>query len=183
MKNESYLIQRLQRPHVPMGRLKDNPFAFGGRLRNGGLSDEAMDLLRPVFAFDYMGAAEFEFGAVPEALSGMVKDELTTFTFSVIHKGESHLMYGIARTGDAPDIPGRVQSWMLPYGKRPRMKEQPMLERSLDGEDDWAALGWLELDNGFFVFIDKEMWTATAAIFGLKVDPGQEGGEVKVVDA
>ena len=68
----TYLIQRLEKPRtlkIAGVELKDNPFSFGGGLRNGGLSKDATDLLRPLFSFDYMGAAEFEFGAVPEALS------------------------------------------------------------------------------------------------------------------
>jgi hypothetical protein len=70
----SWLVQRLNTPHTGVwGKDKDNPFAFGGGLRNGGLSDTAMDLIRGIFSFDYMGAAEFEFGAVPTALDGLAK--------------------------------------------------------------------------------------------------------------
>lgn len=73
--DRSWLVQRLRKPpkreHPIFG--KDNPFSFGGGLQNGGLSGEAMDLLREVWSFDYMGAAEFEWGAVPEALSRLAK--------------------------------------------------------------------------------------------------------------
>lgn len=60
------LIQRLTAP-----KEKDigisNPFAFGAG--GGRLQPKAMELLAPVFRFDYMGAAEYEFGAVPESLN------------------------------------------------------------------------------------------------------------------
>lgn len=55
---QTYLVQRLNRPTNGY----DNPFSFGGGLKNGGLSEDAMKLLRPIFSFDYMGSAEFEFG-------------------------------------------------------------------------------------------------------------------------
>lgn len=68
----SYLIQRLQTPQ-DYGKFKDNPFNFGGGLKNGGLSEDAMKLLRPIFSFDYMGAAEYEFGEVPRAMQKVAK--------------------------------------------------------------------------------------------------------------
>jgi hypothetical protein len=68
---DSYLIQRLHKPESwrIKGKVLDNAFSFGGGLKNGGLTTKALDLLRDIFSFDYMCAAEFEFGAVPAALS------------------------------------------------------------------------------------------------------------------
>lgn len=43
----------------------DNPFSFGGGLRHGGLGLLAVAALKPIMSFDYMGAAEFECGALP----------------------------------------------------------------------------------------------------------------------
>ena len=83
---ESWLIQRLERPRTfkVQGKAVDNPFSFGGGYKNGGLTDEAMDLIRPIMSFDYMGAAEFEFGAVPETLSKIARqDDLVAWSFSV----------------------------------------------------------------------------------------------------
>ena len=72
-----WLIQRLHKPESfkLAGVETDNPFSFGGGLINGGLSKEAMDLLRPIFSFDYMGAAEFEFGEVSKALTALARSE------------------------------------------------------------------------------------------------------------
>lgn len=118
MKN-SYLIQRLRKPY---GR--DNPFSFGGGLRNGGLSDEAMDILRGVFSFDYMGAAEFEFGAVPKALQGIAKDadQFVAFSFTIpLKKVEKDwrdksmdepdgdaVIYTICSRSDAKEVKSRI---------------------------------------------------------------------------
>ena len=80
------LIQRVCPPYPQTnGPVVASPFSFGGGLRNGGLGKEAVELLGPIFSFAYMGAAEFEFGAVPEAFGkiltasqevGLVYEEL-----------------------------------------------------------------------------------------------------------
>lgn len=63
-----FLIQRLVEPRKDANPIiGSNPFVFGGGLKNGGLSDEATKLLDPLFGYDYMGSAEFEFGALPKA--------------------------------------------------------------------------------------------------------------------
>jgi hypothetical protein len=61
----SKLIQRVRKPRVNKLAMH-NPFTFGAG--GGRLRPEALDLLAPVFSFDYMMAAEYEFGAVPEGL-------------------------------------------------------------------------------------------------------------------
>lgn len=63
MYKQPYLIQRIEPPITFI-----NPFSFGGGLRNGGLLPEAMSLLKGIFSFDYMGSAEFEYGAIPNSL-------------------------------------------------------------------------------------------------------------------
>lgn len=181
----SYLIQRLKKPYggsVFGG--KDNPFSFGGGLRNGGLSDEAMDLLRGVFSFDYMGAAEFEFGAVPNALQRIAanahKFHAFSFTFplSKVKQGwrdkstepptGDATIYVICKIEDDKEIKARIQN--NASGKDGRLKEMTMLSNSLRPDGDWdpGVLGWLELDNGYFFFIDKEMWEKTSELFGVE---------------
>jgi hypothetical protein len=81
----TWLVQRLQKP-APMsikGKDISNLFSFGGGFRNGGLTDEAMALLKNVFSFDYMGSAEFEWGAVPQALSFLATQTLVSGTVAV----------------------------------------------------------------------------------------------------
>ena len=71
MKNV-YYVQRLKKPTGAV-----NPFSFGGGLINGGLHPAAIEMLKNVFSFDYMGAAEFEWGAVPTAIKALFSDETT----------------------------------------------------------------------------------------------------------
>ena len=178
----SWLVQRLKKPY---GR--SNPFSFGGGLRNGGLSEEAMELLNGVFSFDYMGAAEFEFGAVPKALQLIAKESdqyLTTtlsFPLSKVEKGwrdksteaptGEALVYVICRKGDVQEVHNRIKGWAFkPYDKANQLKEITMLSQTLRPDSEWSpeVAGWLELDNGFFFFLDKEMWEKTADLFGME---------------
>lgn len=188
MKN-SYLIQRLLEPIDGPHRAllgKDNPFAFGGGLKNGGLSDKAMEVLRPIFQFDYMGSAEYEYGAVPKALAEMarnmgnlVKSEVKVpFKKIRVHPWMEHAYKPLPKTGEVTlyvlcqkDHVDHVKELVLGLlGDRVRTKDgtglpECLMERK-DGEVfRGKARGWLELDNGFFFFSDKEMFEKTAALF------------------
>lgn len=165
----TYLIQRLCEPYEnPI----DNPFAFGGEFKNGGLSDGAMDLLRPILRFDYMGAAEFEFGAVPEALSE-IHDNAKHYQVSQIlvttKAGNRHAVYAIAREEWQEKIDRILQAiaedeWNSGY----RFQESVRLTEAIDDPGRWNYRGWLELNNGYFFFIDEEMAQAVAELFEIE---------------
>lgn len=75
-----YLIQRLRRPPENEWSARIDQ-AFGGMLC---LSDDAWKLSHTCFSFDYMGAAEYEFGAVPKALNLLLKcKDLTAFEMAI----------------------------------------------------------------------------------------------------
>lgn len=173
----SWLVQRLRRP---VGG--DNPFAFGGGLMNGGLSSEAMTMLRNIFSFDYMGSAEFEFGAVPKALQALAADHarLASFEFDIdlstvpadwsIRETAEPLsgsapMYSVCRIEHMAEVVARARGWAT--GEE-RLKDPTLLSRTLRPYRDWdgQTVGWLELDNGFFLFADREMWVKVALLFG-----------------
>jgi hypothetical protein len=182
----SWLIQRLEKPLGNRGLLgPDNPFAFGGGLKNGGLSDEAMGLLRDIFSFEYMGAAEFEFGAVPQALQGLANahDRLTAGSFEVplsqVSAGWRRDAEKVAATGQASvyfiapaewaeEVELRIRTWAK-EGFRSELKETTNLASTLRPSEDFhgRTVGWLELDNGFMFFTDEQMWLDTAALFGV----------------
>ena len=60
----TYLIQTLLKPNGV-----SNPFSFGGG--GSGLSDDAADAVSKLWSWEYMGAAEYEFGSCQAALSAM----------------------------------------------------------------------------------------------------------------
>jgi hypothetical protein len=83
------LIQRLELP----SKLSGGGLSFGGGFKHGGLSDDAWDLLKDICTFDYMGAAEFEMGALPQALYAISKaDDLEAYTLDVTGNPEFSLL-------------------------------------------------------------------------------------------
>lgn len=182
----SWLVQRLKKPlSGQMGAFAE-AFSFGGGMRNGGLSDDAMTLLREVFAFDYMGSAEFEWGAVPNALQRIAQhqSELTSFTLQVplsmvpphwranqdeIPDGTASV-YVLCRAPQAEQVKERIFTWAA-AGYQTDTKESVQLSAALRPFHDWdtRTCGWLELDNGFFFFTEEHMWRSTAALFGVEV--------------
>lgn len=184
--DRSWLIQRLEKPRGKGLLGVDNPFSFGGGLRNGGLSDEAMGLLRGVFSFDYMGAAEFEFGAVPKALQSIASDathlagRVIEIPLSAVapHWKERKApapdghgtVFLLARETQLDEVEQRVRGFAKD-GYTASLKEATRLDSALRPQNEWDqnVCGWLELDNGFFFFADRDMWLQTSALFGVEV--------------
>lgn len=83
---KTWLIQRLNRPYERTERgdflAKASEVFGGGSLQ---MSEDGKKVIRDAFSFDYMGAAEFEWGAVPNALQGLARDhkDLIAFPFPV----------------------------------------------------------------------------------------------------
>ena len=188
----SWLVQRLQQPRggitLPDGKVVDNPFSFGGGgYKNGGLSDTAMDALRGIWEFDYMGAAEFEFGSVPKALHAIARmaeaKELAQFQVPVETKNNCRpfgkdaipgvvkgVVWGLCHKEAVDGVCARIKGWAFEeYGKdAPRTKERVGLERALrEPTSPYRSVGWLELDNGFIFFVDHQMFEKTAELFGV----------------
>jgi hypothetical protein len=73
-----YLMQRLNRAHPPVGvdqinfdvpLLEPNPNPRRDSDQKMRVTEAAMNVRKQIFDFDYMGSAEFEFGAVGDCLS------------------------------------------------------------------------------------------------------------------
>lgn len=167
--HRSWLIQRLQKPHKAVGEKAEmlnklgEAFAFGGGLVNGGFRKEAMELIRPFISFDYMGASEFEWGAVPQA-----------FRFLTEQAALNHIVYGHFSLGDEnyyyicpfqyqDEVRKRIENLRADEGPF-RLKEHCGLKAYFTSKNEWAKrnVGWIELDNGFMFFVDKEMFDETS---------------------
>jgi hypothetical protein len=186
--HEPWLIQRLKKPFGDRRDVGARIFAFGGGLRDGGLSKEAMDILQEIFSFDYMGSAEFEYGSVPKALRSMVASipDLSISSFEIDQgdivvdkweekyfkkpvKGVKKSVYLLAKK--THHKPAQKYIRTLCDVTPPRLKEQPMFRNVLlepsDPKDDWRqeTQGWLDLNNCLFFFTDKDMFEKTCALF------------------
>jgi hypothetical protein len=204
----SYLIQRLMKPLRAPGKLgalaRDNPFAFGAGRKNGGLSDEAMDLLRDVFSFDYMGAGEFEFGAVPRALGKLAEaarhDDLAEFELEValsdVEKpydakrlppdDATGVVYVLCPGAWADEVTRRIRFYAAHQYPRDehryQLKEPTSLNRALLPVNEWdeRRCGWLELDNGYAFFTDLDMFVKTCELFGVATDEWDASEEARL---
>src|SRR5687767_3353849 len=145
--NKPYLIQRLKKP---LG--VENPYSFGGGRINGGINKESMKLINQVFSFDYMGSAEFEWGAVPTALAALMNGNTITFS---LHNA----IWVICLENDKEE----VRKWILDasVGKHGHLKEHLGFKEALSKEKYADYLGWLKIEddrfctNPFMFFIDK----------------------------
>jgi hypothetical protein len=168
----TWLIQRLQKPHSWQIRGKeiDNPFSFGGGLHNGGLSDNAMSLLRGIFSFDYMGSAEFEWGSVPRALQFMAEQAgRNNLIAASLHIKDGEVVYYIAPREYAPEVVNRIK---LLRKDEISLKESCELKYYFDGflgRPRKDICGWLELDNGYMFFTDRNMYDQTCKLFGIEL--------------
>lgn len=169
-----YLVQRLNKP-----RTQDNPFSFGGGLLNGGITNDAMNYIRHCFSFDYMGAAEYEWGAVPRALQAILDKRKKMVKFE--HEG----VFVIA----LKDIADDVKEWISKALKNEHSvdtRDLLRLKRSMkeikkSEESSFTTLGWLKLegdwhnqnastknDEPFMFFIDETMFKNTCELFEIK---------------
>lgn len=153
-----WLVQRL---NAPQGHL--NPFCFGGGKINGGLSKEAVEIIKRIFSFEYMGAAEFEWGAVPTALETLLKSDLMTFNID-------NKIWGICIKGQDKDI----IAWIDNASKNHvSLKERLGLQEALYGKKYAKTKGWLKIEDDkkceepFMFFIDEFMFKATCEILGV----------------
>jgi hypothetical protein len=182
----SHLIQRLQKPYEPIKdtdnplikALKANPFAFGGGYKNGGFDEKSYELINQVFRFDYMGSAEFEFGAVPKAMQFILenKKQYISKSFNVSWKYQSWYkeepeisgkspVYVICKPDDLDEIKIRIKTWA--NGCNKHLKEITLMCPSLASKAE--IKGWIDIDNKFFFFIDKEMFEQTVQLFDITV--------------
>jgi len=172
-KKMSILIQRLKSPYKKDGDLEKlgASLAFGGGAKNGGISDDAMEVIGQIFSFDYMGACEFEHGAVATAMDKILnnrKKYIRVIFEASTKDGHKKMVYVICHK----DIEREVVKWIRTKANDEwdggHTHETVGLERSINSDDDDPTIGWLELDNGFFFFIDEEMFNKTNIAFRIK---------------
>ena len=163
--HRTYLVQRLKKPFKGNA---DNPFNFGGGLLRGGMNEEGYRALNQIFTFDYMGSAEFEFGAVPKAIEAIAKGfaEGNGVTGKIIIDGVS--IYYLTHKNAEKETVKRVEDLAKdPYITKIRLKEWTAFGDAIAARNGkmkdaqripyaMEHIGWIELDNCFMFFVDKE---------------------------
>ena len=161
----TYLVQRLRKPYTGN---TDNPFNFGGGLLRGGMNEEGYRVLNQIFTFDYMGSAEFEFGIVPKAIDAIAKGFIEGNGVTGEIKIDGVPVYYLTHKNAEKETIRRIEDLSKdPYVTKIRLKEWTNFDdaiaarngrlvnkRGLDLAMD--CIGWIELDNNFMFFVDKE---------------------------
>lgn len=178
---ESWLIQRLKKPYEVKAF---NPFVFGAG--GGRLTKEAKEVLSGVFEFDYMGAAEFEFGTVPDALE-QIYETRTEFTTDQVEFPLAGVKLDVWEKHHYKRLTqGHGKVFVFCNRAHLAGARKLILKLALDGDGRFLkersnlkykfleeregyrdnVEGWLELDNGFFFFTDETMFKKTVELFG-----------------
>ena len=150
------------------------------------MTKEAMEALAEIWDWDYMGAAEFEFGAVPEAFGKMEGKEVVASFFTVPYKfafrgwgdhpaktyeGKKQVFY-VCQKEHEDEVKERMKRWAKTEPGYGGTKERIMFNAGLADvpkEISSGIVGWFELDNGFFFFSDEKMWRKTCEILEIKI--------------
>lgn len=164
--NHTHLIQRLRKPINKQNNLSalGEAFAFGGGLKNGGLSSEAMDLLRPLFSFDYMGSSEFEWGAIPKFFEYIATNNKSYCGYKI--KIQEKDVFVVCDTSYSTLIFKRIKEIAK---KKVFLKDPSMFDFALNPSRDYHYdyVGWLELDNHFMFFTDEQIYNSVLLLFSI----------------
>lgn len=175
----SWLIQRMQKP---VGRV--NSFSFGGG--GSGFAKEVADQLKDVCSWDYMGAAEYEFGSAAKAFNRMIKGKkkLEAGAFKVDYKynrlpwsgkpekefvGTGKVFY-LCPKKEVKEFKTRIAKWASDY-EHGDTRDSVDLDVALAGDEEntWGVCGWFDIDNDFMFFTDGKMWREFCDGFSIKV--------------
>lgn len=168
-----YLLQRLQKPYEQNNilALRGNPFSFGCGLMNGGLSDELFSILSQIWSYDYMGSAEFEFGALPKSWKSIYDNQKQYILGEVVvtakrnnykttptttEKKKASIYYFCKKNDEA-----ELKEWIGKFANEVKhdfnTKEYVGLANSIF-DDKLRVIGWHDIHNDFLFFSNKLMF-------------------------
>ena len=181
----SWLIQRMQ---LPKGRV--NPFSFGGG--GSGFHPDVADQLKDVCSWDYMGAAEYEFGSTAKAFNRMIaaKKKLKAGAFRLNYKydrplwmttpaklfeGEGKVSYICPKKG-IKELQTCLTKWAKDYEYGDTRDNVKLDEALANVDNEYLAsslysqcCGWFDLENDFMFFTNEKMWREFCDGFSVKV--------------
>jgi hypothetical protein len=163
--NSSHLIQRLNKPNGI------NKNAFGAGLELGGFSEKSFVLFSEIFSFDYMGAAEFEYGAVPKCFESIAKNGHNYILCSLLEINNSKI-YIICKKTHILSIIKRVKEIALNKVvclEITRFDTAVGLNKNIKKEN-CNTIGWVDILNEFIFFTDEKAAIKTAELFLVKYE-------------
>lgn len=177
-----YLLQRLKTPYKIEHPLC-GAFSFGGGMKNGGLSEEFYGYLKELWRYDYMGSAEFEFGALPKSFQRIVANQpnLTKFQFECEGVRENwrttptttvrkvKTVYVVCKKEDVDAVKEAITKVADEKKRDFRTKESVCLAGNIV-EDEYSleTCGWHDIENDYLFFTDKRMFDGLCTLFDVK---------------
>ncbi|MDG6990417.1 MAG: hypothetical protein JRM99_03225 [Nitrososphaerota archaeon] len=154
----------LQRLVVPSGLgmnqwVAFTPFGAGGK---GGFDHATLKALDGVFDFDYMGAADFEWGAVPTALSSLracVKEKRASYG-SFLYRSAIPI-YFICAVEDKKRVLGAIRRLLKGSAGTQSFRYTGIGEALGRKARPRYVAGWLDIINHFMFFTDETMYKNT----------------------
>ncbi|MDG6980968.1 MAG: hypothetical protein JRN51_07640 [Nitrososphaerota archaeon] len=164
----------LQRLRVPSGLgmnqwVAFTPFGAG----KGGFDDATLKALDDVFDFDYMGAAEFEWGAVPNALSSLracVKEKRASYG-SFLYRSTVPV-YFICAVEDKKRVLGAIRRLVNGSAGTQAFRYAGIAEALGRKAKPRDVAGWLDVINHFMFFTDETMYKKTLHFLAEKAPVG-----------
>ncbi len=147
----TYLVQSLSRSK----KFLINPFSFGGGLKNGGLSNKLINFISPLFSFDHIKAAEFEFGIVSKFFH-IVMYNIKEYSLEefIINKAPLYIICN----SDKRDLINKkvieLSNSAIQYKRETNLDIVLGLNNNYRKED-YDTIGWIELNNNFMIFLEK----------------------------
>ncbi len=169
--HDSWLVQRLTKTHLPLKEPKE----AWKLTADGRWEASAKETRDNIHGYDYMGSSEFEWGAVPLAMKGLVRDAKNLITYELqlpvywepfldsepLPPKETQPVYLLCRKDDLEEVVGRVGMFLRTPYNRLMLKESLMLEDAYsirEGYKEPRLVGWLELNNGYYFFSNRTVW-------------------------
>lgn len=157
----THLLNRLIKPKVK------GDIVFGSALDADKLSENAYQVLSLAFRIDTnMGYAEFETGAVPAALDFIAEEA----AWEALVSGQIMKVYYICPKNYEEAVKQVIEA-LLTDQRKLNLKVGCWLFEQIAGHPsklDDDVVGWLEIENGYFLFSDQTMFEATKQAFGVK---------------
>jgi hypothetical protein len=170
-----YLIQAMQPSRFVKGKgYRSNPYGTDSEL--DGFNEEFAAMSSHwLFYPSYMGAAEFEWGAIPRSIAKLLETQNGTFTYRAHNQEAGAFIEGrytrfktnlqftaVAPLDKVEEYTTLMDMMFLPKWKNYRdFKECPGFGRTpayyLEGDydNDNIRVGWLDIDNNFMFFLEQ----------------------------
>jgi len=129
------------------------PFGGGGH----GLTTENVESLIPVMSFDYMGGAEFEYGALPQCFNRIHGNQgaYTKSGFEI--SGQEFHIYAPSKI---------IDQCVEDVGTLAKSMSPALVRESLQGK--YETIAWLDIHNDVFFTTDEEMFTKLLKFLEIK---------------